>query len=66
MANIKIKKLTFSKAKQFLTKKSKTKSHPEVYKVVENIISSVKKNGNKALIKISNSIDKTEFKNRYS
>ncbi len=63
MANIKIKKLTFSKAKQFLTKKSKTKSHPEVYKVVENIISSVKKNGNKALIKISNSIDKTEFKN---
>ncbi len=63
MANIKIKKLTFSKAKQFLTKKSKTKSHPEVYKVVEKIISSVKKNGNKALIKISNSIDKTEFKN---
>ena len=63
MANIKIKKLTFSKAKHFLTKKSKTKSHPEVYKVVEKIISSVKKNGNKALIKISNSIDKTEFKN---
>ena len=63
MVNIKIKKLTFSKAKQLLTKKSKTKSHPEVYKVVEKIISSVKKNGNKALIKISNDIDKTEFKN---
>jgi histidinol dehydrogenase len=44
-------------------KKSKTKSHPEVYKVVEKIISSVKKSGNKALIKISNDIDKTEFKN---
>ena len=43
MVNIKIKKLTFSKAKQLLTKKSKTKSHPEVYKVVEKIISSVKK-----------------------
>ncbi len=63
MANIKIKKLTFSKAKQLLMKKSKTKSHPEVYKVVEKIISSVKKSGNKALIKISNDIDKTEFKN---
>ena len=63
MANIKIKKLTFSKAKQLLKKKSKTKSHPEVYKVVEKIISSVKKNENKALIKISNDIDKTEFKN---
>ena len=63
MANIKIKKLTFSKAKQHLMKKSKTKSHPEVFKVVEKIISSVKKNGNKALIKISNDIDKTEFKN---
>ena len=63
MANIKIKKLTFSKAKQLLKKKSKTKSHPEVYKVVEKIISSVKKSGNKALIKISNDIDKTEFKN---
>tara|TARA_B100001057_G_scaffold220221_1_gene220633 strand:+ start:28 stop:1332 length:1305 start_codon:yes stop_codon:yes gene_type:complete len=63
MANIKIKKLTFSKAKQLLMKKSKTKSHPEVFKVVEKIISSVKKNGNKALIKISNDIDKTEFKN---
>ena len=63
MVNIKIKKLTFSKAKQLLTKKSKTKSHPKVYKVVEKIISSVKKNGNKALIKISNDIDKTEFKN---
>jgi histidinol dehydrogenase len=63
MANIKIKKLTFSKAKQLLMKKSKTKSHTEVYKVGDKIISSVKKNGNKALIKISNDIDKTEFKN---
>ena len=63
MENIKIKKVKFSRAKQLLTNTMKTKSHPEVYKVVEKIISSVKKNGNKALIKISNDIDKTEFKN---
>ena len=63
MENIKIKKVKFSRAKQLLTNTKKTKSHLEVYKVVEKIISSVKKNGNKSLIKISNDIDKTEFKN---
>ena len=43
MENIKIKKVKFSRAKQLLTNTKKTKSHPEVYKVVEKIISSVKK-----------------------
>ena len=62
MKTLKIKKVSFTSAKKYLLQSKITNQTAHVRKAVEKIIFNVKKNGDKALIKISNKIDKTEFK----
>jgi len=62
MKTLKIKKVSFTLAKKYLLQ-SKTKNRSSnIREAVQKLIQIVKKNGDKALIKISNEIDKTEFK----
>ncbi len=62
MKTIKTKKVSFNVAKKYLLKSKTTNKPSHIREVVQKIILNVKKNGDKALINISNKIDKTEFK----
>jgi len=62
MKNLKIKKVSFKSAKEYLLQSKIEKQSSNIREAVRKIILNVKKNGDKALIKISNEIDKTEFK----
>ena len=62
MKTLKIKKLSFPVAKKYLLQTKLRNQAVNVKETVRKIILNVKKNGDKALIKISNKIDKTEFK----
>ena len=62
METLKIKKVPFSVAKKYLSQSKITSQASKIRKAVQKIILDVKKNGDEALIKISNKIDKTEFK----
>ena len=65
MQKLKIKKVSFSAAKKLLREKKVMNQSSYVREVVQKIILDVKKNGDKALIKNSNKIDKTKFKSIY-
>ena len=62
MKTLKIKKVSFPVAKKYLLQSKFRNQAVNVKEIVRKIILNVKKNGDKALIKISNKIDKTEFK----
>ena len=62
MKTLKIKKVSFPVAKKYLLQSKFRNQAVHVKETVRKIILNVKKNGDKALIKISNKIDKTEFK----
>ena len=62
METLKIKKVSFSVAKKYLSQSKITNQASYVREAVRKILLDVKKNGDKALIKISNKVDKTEFK----
>ena len=62
MKKISLKQISFISAKKILLKASNSSQNPLIKKTVQKIISDVKKNGNKALIRQSNKIDKTNFK----
>ncbi len=62
MKNLKIKKTSFAAAKKLLSKTNSISRNSNVREAVQKIISDVKKNGDTALIKISNKIDNTKFK----
>ena len=62
MKTLKIKKVSFPVAKKYLLQSKFRNQAVHVKETVQKIILNVKKNGDKALIKISNKIDKTEFK----
>ena len=62
MKTLKIKKVSFPVAKKYLLQSKFRNQAVQVKETVRKIILNVKKNGDKALIKISNKIDKTEFK----
>ncbi len=62
MKTLKIKKVSFKSAREYLLQSKIEKQSSEIKESVQKIILNVKKNGDKALIKISNEIDKTEFK----
>ena len=62
MQKINLKQVSFISAKKILLKRSNSSQSPLIKKTVQKIISDVKKNGNKALIRQSNKIDKTNFK----
>ena len=62
MKTLKIKKVSFTVAKKDLLESKITSQASHLREAVQKIILNVKKNGDKALIKISNKIDKTEFK----
>jgi histidinol dehydrogenase len=62
MKTLKIKKVSFKSAKEYLLQSKIEKQSSNIREAVRKIILNVKKNGDKALIKISNEIDKTEFK----
>ena len=62
MKTLKIKKVSFPVAKKYLLQSKFRNQAVNVKETVRKIILNVKKNGDKALIKISNKIDKTEFK----
>ncbi len=62
MKTLKIKKASFSSAKEYLLKSKVTNQSSIIREAVQKIILNVKKDGDKALIKISNKIDKTNFK----
>ena len=65
MRKLKIKKVSFSSAKKLFNDKKVMNQSSHVREVVQKIILDVKKNGDKALIKISNKIDNTKFKSIY-
>ncbi len=62
MKTLKIKKVSFTIAKKYLLQSKFRNQAVHIKETVQKIILDVKKNGDKALIKISNKIDKTEFK----
>ena len=62
MKTLKIKKISFKRAREYLLQSNIEKQSSNIREAVQKIIFNVKKNGDKALIKISNEIDKTEFK----
>ena len=62
MKTLKINKVSFPVAKKYLLESKFRNQAVHVKETVRKIILNVKKNGDKALIKISNKIDKTEFK----
>jgi len=62
METLKIKKVSFSVAKKYLSQSKITIKTSYVRESVQKIILDVKKNGDKSLIKISNKVDNTEFK----
>jgi len=62
METLKIKKVSFSVAKKYLSQSKITNQASYVREAVRKILLDVKKNGDKALIKISNKVDNTEFK----
>ena len=62
MKTLKIKKVSFKRAREYLLQSKIEKQSSNIREAVQKIIFNVKKNGDKALIKISNEIDKTEFK----
>ena len=62
METLKIKKVSFSVAKKYLSQSKITNQASYFREAVRKILLDVKKNGDKALIKISNKVDKTEFK----
>ena len=65
MRKLKIKKVSFSSAKKLFNDKKVMNQSSHVREVVQKIILDVKKNGDKALIKISNKLDNTKFKSIY-
>ena len=62
METLKIKKVSFSVAKKYLSQSKITIKASYVRESVQKILLDVKKNGDKSLIKISNKVDNTEFK----
>ena len=62
MKTLKIKKVSYTVAKKYLLQSKITNQASHIREDVQKIILNVKKNGDKALINISNKIDKTEFK----
>ena len=62
METLKIKKVSFSVAKKYLSQSKITNQASYFREAVRKILLDVKKNGDKALIKISNKVDNTEFK----
>ena len=62
MKTLKIKKVSFPAAKKYLLQSKFRNQVFHIKETVQKIILNVKQNGDKALIKISNKIDKTEFK----
>ena len=62
MKTLKIKKVSFPVAKKYFSQSKFRNQAFNIKETVQKIILDVKKNGDKALIKISNKIDKTEFK----
>ena len=62
METLKIKKVSFSVAKKYLSQRKISIKASYVRESVQKILLDVKKNGDKSLIKISNKVDNTEFK----
>ncbi len=62
MKTLKFKVVSFTGAKKHLLKSRTINKSSNIREEVQKIIWNVKKNGDKALIKISNKIDKTKFK----
>ena len=62
MKTLKIKQVSFTFAKKYLLQNKITNKASHIREAVQKIILNVKKNGDKALINLSNKIDKTEFK----
>ena len=62
MKTLKIKKVSFTVAKKHLLESKITGQASHLREAVHKIILNVKKNGDKALIKISNKIDKQNLK----
>ena len=61
MEKINLKKISFISAKKILLKGNNSNQSPLIKKTVQKIISDVKKNGNKALIRQSNKIKFFQF-----